>query len=113
MGIDGNIKIKIGIFGAEPWTENMRKEIEKNLKIKAIDIYGLSEIIGPGVAYECECQNGLHVWEDHFIPVINSPITLEVLPYGAGGACNYNHYKRRHPLLRYRTRDITTLIRKV
>jgi phenylacetate-CoA ligase len=75
-----NLKLKVGVFGAEPWTENMRKEIEDKLKIKAIDIYGLSEIIGPGVASECQCQKGLHINEDHFYPEIIDPETLEVLP---------------------------------
>ncbi len=77
-----NLKIRVGIFGAEPWTENMRKEIEAKLQIKAIDIYGLSEVIGPGVASECEHQNGLHINEDHFIPEIIDPVTGEVLPEG-------------------------------
>jgi phenylacetate-CoA ligase len=82
-GIDpASLKIRAGIFGAEPWSENIRKDIEKKLKIKAYDIYGLSEIMGPGVAIECECQDGLHVWEDHFIPEIIDPVTLKVLPYG-------------------------------
>jgi phenylacetate-CoA ligase len=80
-----NLKIRVGLFGAEPWTENMRKQIEDRLKIKAIDIYGLSEVIGPGVACECEMQKGLHVNEDHFIPEIIQPETLNVLPHGSKG----------------------------
>lgn len=110
-GIDpANLKIRAGIFGAEPWSENIRKEIEKKLKIKAFDIYGLSEIMGPGVAIECEAQDGLHVWEDHFIPEIIDPVTLEVLPYGEQGELVITTItKEGIPILRYRTRDITTI----
>lgn len=110
-GIDPEtLKIKAGIFGAEPWSENIRKDIEKKLKIKAYDIYGLSEIMGPGVAIECECQEGLHVWEDHFIPEIIDPNTLEVLPYGEQGELVITTItKEGIPILRYRTRDITTI----
>ena len=112
MGIDPeSLKLQIGIFGAEPWSESMRKDIEKKLKIKAYDIYGLSEIMGPGVAIECECQNGLHIWEDHFIPEIIDPITLEVLPHGTQGELVITTItKEGIPILRYRTRDITTII---
>lgn len=103
-------KLRVGIFGAEPWTENMRREIEARWKIKAIDIFGLSEVIGPGVSCECECQDGLHVQEDHFIPEIIDPITLEPLPYGAEGELVFTTVtKEGLPLLRYRTRDLTTL----
>lgn len=111
-GIDPEtLKIKAGIFGAEPWSENIRKDIEKKLKIKAYDIYGLSEIMGPGVAIECECQEGLHVWEDHFIPEIIDPNTLEVLPYGKQGELVITTItKEGIPILRYRTRDITRII---
>lgn len=111
MGIDPEtLKLQIGIFGAEPWSESIRKEIEKKLKIKAYDIYGLSEIMGPGVAIECECQNGLHVWEDHFIPEIIDPVTLEVLPHGTQGELVITTItKEGIPILRYRTRDITTI----
>lgn len=111
-GIDPeSLKIKAGIFGAEPWSENIRKDIEKKLKIKAYDIYGLSEIMGPGVAIECECQEGLHVWEDHFIPEIIDPNTLEVLPYGEQGELVITTItKEGIPILRYRTRDITRII---
>jgi phenylacetate-CoA ligase len=105
-----NMKLKAGVFGAEPWTEQMRKEIEEKLKIKAIDIYGLSEVMGPGVAAECSHQNGLHIFEDHFIPEIIDPITLEVLPYGQLGELVFTCVtKEALPLLRYRTRDLTIL----
>lgn len=105
-----NLKLKIGVFGAEPWTENMRREIEKKLKIKAIDIYGLSEIIGPGVSFECEHQCGLHINEDHFIPEIIDPETLEVLPEGELGELVFSTVtKEGLPLIRYRTRDLTRL----
>jgi len=103
-------KLRVGIFGAEPWTENMRREIEERWKIKAMDIFGLSEIIGPGVSCECEYQDGLHVNEDHFIPEIIDPITLEVLPEGAEGELVFTTItKEGLPLIRYRTRDLTTL----
>ncbi|MGL4606407.1 MAG: phenylacetate--CoA ligase family protein [Eubacteriaceae bacterium] len=105
------LKIKAGIFGAEPWSENIRKDIEDKLKIKAYDIYGLSEIMGPGVGIECECQAGLHVWEDHFIAEIIDPVTLEVLPPGEQGELVITTItKEGIPILRYRTRDITTII---
>jgi phenylacetate-CoA ligase len=104
------LKLKAGIFGAEPWTQEMRIEIEKKLNIKAIDIYGLSEIIGPGVACECMCQDGLHVYEDHFYPEIIDPETLEVLPEGKTGELVFTCFtKEALPLLRYRTRDLTQL----
>lgn len=103
-------KLRVGIFGAEPWTENMRREIELKLNIKAIDIFGLSEVIGPGVSCECELQEGLHVQEDHFIPEIIDPVTLEVLPEGAEGELVFTTItKEGLPLLRYRTRDLTSL----
>jgi phenylacetate-CoA ligase len=105
-----SFKLKAGVFGAEPWTEEMRREIESKLKIKAIDIYGLSEVIGPGVASECVDQCGLHVFEDHFIPEIIDPKTLEVLPYGQIGELVFTCVtKEALPLLRYRTRDLTVL----
>jgi phenylacetate-CoA ligase len=105
-----NIKLRVGVFGAEPWTENMRKEIESKLGIKAIDIYGLSEIIGPGVASECMFQNGLHVNEDHFIPEIIDPVTLKPLPEGDEGELVFTTItKEGLPLVRYRTRDLTSL----
>jgi phenylacetate-CoA ligase len=103
-------KLRVGIFGAEPWTENMRREIEAKWNIKAIDIFGLSEVIGPGVSYECECQKGLHINEDHFIPEVIDPVTLEVLPEGSEGELVFTTItKEGLPLLRYRTRDLTTL----
>ncbi len=111
MNIDPkSLPLKIGIFGAEPWTEGMREEIEKRLDIKAIDIYGLSEIIGPGVSIECQEQKGLHIFEDHFIPEIIDPRTLETLDAGEEGELVFTTVtKEALPLLRYRTRDLTTL----
>ena len=114
-GIDfRKLKLKVGIFGAEPWSENMRQEIEAKLNIKAIDIYGLSEILGPGVGIECiEAQNGLHIWEDHFIPEIINPDTGEVLPDGEKGELVITTItKEGIPLIRYRTRDITRLFKE-
>jgi phenylacetate-CoA ligase len=112
MGVSfENLKFKYGIFGAEPWSEQMRQEIERKLHLKAVDIYGLSEIIGPGVAAEChEAQNGLHIFEDHFIPEIIDPATGNVLPYGETGELVFTSItKEAFPIIRYRTRDITTL----
>ena len=114
-GIDiHDLKLKVGIFGAEPWSEKMRQEIETKLNIKAIDIYGLSEIMGPGVGIECiEAQNGLHIWEDHFIPEIINPETGQVLPDGEKGELVITTItKEGIPLIRYRTRDITRLIKE-
>jgi phenylacetate-CoA ligase len=105
-----DLKLRVGVFGAEPWTENMRKEIEDKLKIKAIDIYGLSEVIGPGVASECLVQEGLHIAEDHFYPEIIDPVSLEVLPAGSIGELVFTTItKEGLPLIRYRTRDLTRL----
>lgn len=105
-----DLNLKGGIFGAEVWTEEMRQEIQKRLNIKAYDIYGLSEIIGPGVAMECEAQNGMHFAEDHFIPEIVDPVTLEPLPFGEEGELVITTItKEGIPLIRYRTRDITSL----
>ena len=105
-----DLKLRVGIFGAEPWTENMRREIESKLGIKAIDIYGLSEIIGPGVSCECEHQVGMHINEDHFVPEIIDPITLEPLPAGEIGELVFTTItKEGIPLIRYRTRDLTRL----
>jgi phenylacetate-CoA ligase len=105
-----NLKLRVGIFGAEPWTESMRKEIEAKLRIRAIDIYGLSEVIGPGVASECIVQEGLHINEDHFIPEIIDPVSLEILPEGSRGELVFSCVtKEGLPLLRYRTRDLTRL----
>ncbi|MBE0599027.1 MAG: phenylacetate--CoA ligase [Desulfuromonadales bacterium] len=112
-GIDmRQLKLRIGIFGAEPWSEAMRQEIEQKLNIKAIDIYGLSEILGPGVGIECiEAQHGLHIWEDHMIPEIINPETGEVLPVGETGELVITTItKEGIPMIRYRTRDITRLI---
>ena len=105
-----DIKLEGGAFGAEPWTPQMRAELEDKLGIKAYDIYGLSEIMGPGVSYDCECQNGMHVNEDHFIPEIIDPDTGEVLPQGSVGELVFTCItKEAFPLIRYRTRDITSL----
>lgn len=111
MGIDrSRLKLKYGVFGAEPWSERMRAEIEKRLKIIAIDIYGLSEVIGPGVASECLEQDGLHVFEDHFIPEVIDPATGETLPYGEKGELVFTTItKEGIPVIRYRTRDVTCL----
>lgn len=111
MGIDkSQLKLKSGVFGAEPWSENMRKEIESKLNIKAYDIYGLSEIIGPGVSFECEYQCGMHINEDHFLPEIINPETGEVLGEGEYGELVFTTItKEGLPLIRYRTRDITAL----
>lgn len=106
----GDLKLKAGVFGAEPWSENMRREIEERLGILAIDIYGLSEVIGPGVASECPCKCGMHIPEDHFIPEIINPETEEVLPPGTKGELVFSTVtKEGLPLLRYRTRDISSL----
>jgi phenylacetate-CoA ligase len=105
-----DLKLKVGVFGAEPWTENMRREIEDKLRIKAIDIYGLSEVIGPGVASECMVQEGLHINEDHFFPEIIDPDTMQVLPHSSKGELVFTTLtKEGLPLLRYRTRDLTNL----
>ena len=109
-GVKEKLSLKAGIFGAEPWTEDMRAAIEEKLNIKAYDIYGLSEIMGPGVSYECECQAGMHVCEDHFIAEIIDPDTGEVLPYGEQGELVFTTLtKEGFPVIRYRTRDICTL----
>lgn len=105
-----DLKLKAGVLGAEPWTEQMREEIEKRLGILAIDIYGLSEVIGPGVASECESKCGLHIPEDHFIPEIIDPKTEDVLPPGSIGELVFTTItKEGLPLIRYRTRDISSL----
>ena len=112
-GVRDQIKLKAGIFGAEAWTEEMRRGIEEKLGIKAYDIYGLTEISGPGVSFECEEQTGMHVNEDHFIPEIINPITGEVLPDGEKGELVFTSIsKEAFPLMRYRTRDICILSRK-
>ncbi|MBQ3968159.1 MAG: phenylacetate--CoA ligase [Lachnospiraceae bacterium] len=112
-GIKDKISLKAGIFGAEPWTEEMRREIEKRLGLKAYDIYGLTEISGPGVSFECEAQQGMHINEDFFIPEIINPKTGEVLPEGEVGELVFTTLtKKAFPLLRYRTRDLCRLTRE-
>ncbi len=112
-GIRDQIKLKAGIFGAEAWSEEMRRDIENKLGIRAYDIYGLTEISGPGVAFECEAQTGMHINEDHFIAEIIDPETLEVLPEGSKGELVFSCItKEGFPLLRYRTRDICVLTRE-
>jgi phenylacetate-CoA ligase len=112
LGIDfkRDLKVKRGVFGAEPWTDQMRQYIETASGIKAYDIYGLSEIIGPGVATECTCQSGLHVFEDHFLMEIVDPATLEPVPDGSEGELVITTLsKQAMPVIRYRTRDITAI----
>ncbi|HET7739192.1 MAG TPA: phenylacetate--CoA ligase PaaK [Mycobacterium sp.] len=112
-GMDpGATSLRTGIFGAEPWTEEMRDELERKAGIDAVDIYGLSEVIGPGVAQECvETKDGLHIWEDHFYPEVIDPDTLEVLPDGSEGELVFTSLtKEAFPVIRYRTRDLTTLL---
>ncbi|WP_329224787.1 phenylacetate--CoA ligase PaaK [Streptomyces canus] len=113
QGVDPRgTSLRVGVFGAEPWTEEMRREIEERFAIDAVDIYGLSEVIGPGVAQECvETKDGLHVWEDHFFPEIVDPITGEVLPDGERGELVFTSLtKEAMPVIRYRTRDLTRLL---
>lgn len=113
QGLDPrSTSLKVGVFGAEPWTEAMRKEIEERFAIDAVDIYGLSEVIGPGVAQECvETKDGLHIWEDHFYPEIVDPFTGEVLPDGEEGELVFTSLtKEAMPVIRYRTRDLTRLL---
>lgn len=105
------LNLKVGVFGAEPWTENMRSEIESRLNLKAYNIYGLSEIMGPGVSHECECQNGSHICEDHFFPEIIDPNTCNTLAAGEQGELVFTTLtKEGMPLLRYRTKDLCTLM---
>ena len=112
-GVKDEIKLKAGIFGAEAWTEEMRRDIEEKLGIKAYDIYGLTELSGPGVAFECEDQTGMHINEDHFIAEIINPETGEVLPEGEKGELVFTSItKEAFPLLRYRTKDLCILSRK-
>ncbi|WP_033306948.1 phenylacetate--CoA ligase PaaK [Streptomyces iakyrus] len=113
QGIDPRTSsLKAGIFGAEPWTEEMRREIEERMDIHAVDIYGLSEVIGPGVAQECvETKDGLHVWEDHFYPEVVDPVTDSVLAEGEEGEAVFTSLtKEALPIIRYRTRDLTRLL---
>ncbi|MGQ5691304.1 phenylacetate--CoA ligase PaaK [Rhodococcus erythropolis] len=112
-GIDpSKTSLRVGVFGAEPWTEQMRTELEQQLDMHAVDIYGLSEIMGPGVAMECvETKDGLHIWEDHFYPEIIDPVTGEVLPDGEEGELVFTSLtKEALPIVRYRTRDLTRLL---
>ncbi|NTW06085.1 MAG: phenylacetate--CoA ligase, partial [Peptococcaceae bacterium] len=110
-GIDfKKLPLRAGVFGAEPWSEKMRQELESKLHIKAYDIYGLSEIIGPGVSMECSAQKGMHIYEDHFIAEIIDPDTGEQLPFGEQGELVITSLtKEAFPIIRYRTRDITVL----
>jgi phenylacetate-CoA ligase len=113
QGVDpARTSLKVGIFGAEPWSEEMRREIEQRLDMHAVDIYGLSEVIGPGVANECvETKDGLHVWEDHFYPEIVDPIEGTALPDGERGELVFTSLtKEAMPVIRYRTRDLTRLL---
>ncbi|MEU2025076.1 phenylacetate--CoA ligase PaaK [Streptomyces sp. NPDC016469] len=113
QGVDPRTtSLKAGIFGAEPWTEEMRREIEERFAIDAVDIYGLSEVMGPGVAQECvETKDGLHIWEDHFYPEVVDPFTGEVLPDGERGELVFTSLtKEAMPVIRYRTRDLTRLL---
>ncbi|WP_432113755.1 phenylacetate--CoA ligase PaaK [Streptomyces sp. S1] len=113
QGVDPrSTSLKVGVFGAEPWTEEMRKEIEERFAIDAVDIYGLSEVMGPGVAQECvETKDGLHIWEDHFYPEVVDPFTGEVLPDGEEGELVFTSLtKEAMPVVRYRTRDLTRLL---
>ncbi|CAL9360039.1 Phenylacetate-coenzyme A ligase [Streptomyces sp. enrichment culture] len=113
QGVDPrDSSLEVGIFGAEPWTEGMRREIEERAGLHAVDIYGLSEVMGPGVAQECvETKDGLHIWEDHFYPEVVDPITGEVLPDGEEGELVFTSLtKQALPVVRYRTRDLTRLL---
>ncbi|HCF50002.1 MAG TPA: phenylacetate--CoA ligase, partial [Syntrophomonas sp.] len=106
-------RFKTGLFGAEPWSENMRKEIESKWEIDAYDVYGMTELIGPGVASECAGKNGLHLAEDHFLAEIIDPDSGEVLPYGSHGELVITSLtKQALPLVRYRTRDLTRINRE-
>lgn len=115
MGLSkDDLSLKVGIFGAEPWSDAMKKDIENKLGLKAYDIYGLSEIIGPGVSMACSCDNGLHIMADHFIPEIINPETGEVLPDGENGELVFTCItKEALPLIRYRTRDLTSITHEV
>jgi phenylacetate-CoA ligase len=113
QGVDPrSTSLKVGIFGAEPWTDDMRRELEQRLDMHAVDIYGLSEVMGPGVSVECvETKDGLHVWEDHFYPEVIDPLTERVLPDGEQGELVFTSLtKEAMPVIRYRTRDLTRLL---
>jgi phenylacetate-CoA ligase len=115
MGVDmGSLKLRVGVLGAEPWTERMREEIEDKLNITAMDIYGLSEVMGPGVSIECiEGRRGLHVFEDHFLVEVIDPVTGETLPNGEQGELVFTTLtKEAFPLIRYRTRDLSRLMKE-
>lgn len=114
MGVEvKGLPLRVGVFGAEPWTDEMRKEIEERLGIKGMEAYGLTELMGPGVSFDCIEQNGLHINEDHVLPEIIDPVTEEVLPLGTKGELVFTAIQRRAmPVIRYRTRDITTLRRE-
>jgi phenylacetate-CoA ligase len=114
MGVDiRNLPLRVGVFGAEPWTVAIRKEIEQRLGIKAHEAYGLTELCGPGLAFDCEAQDGLHINEDHFLAEIVDPVTLEPLPIGELGELIFTSLQRRAmPMIRYRTKDITRLRRE-
>ena len=114
MGVDvRSLPLRVGVFGAEPWTTEMRKEIEERLGIKAMEAYGLTELMGPGVSFDCIEQNGLHINEDHVLPEIIDPVTEEMLPLGTMGELVFTAIRRRAmPVIRYRTRDMTTLRRE-
>ncbi len=107
-----SLSLRVGIFGAEPWSENMREEVERKLNLKAVDIYGLSEVMGPGVAMEClQTDRGMHIFEDHFLPEIIDPETGEILPPGEKGELVFSTLtKEAFPIIRYRTKDISRLI---
>jgi phenylacetate-CoA ligase len=113
QGVDPrSTSLKVGIFGAEPWTDDMRRELEQRVDAHAVDIYGLSEVMGPGVSVECvETKDGLHIWEDHFYPEVIDPLTEEVLPDGERGELVFTSLtKQAMPVIRYRTRDLTRLL---
>jgi phenylacetate-CoA ligase len=114
LGIDlKNLPLRVGVFGAEPWSTPMRKEIEERMGIKAMEAYGLTELGGPGVAFDCEAQDGLHINEDHYLAEIVDPATLEPLPLGEKGELIFTSLQRRAmPIIRYRTKDITRLRRE-
>ena len=114
MNIDiRSLPLRVGVFGAEPWSDSMRREIEERMGIKAMEAYGLTEIGGPGVSYDCEAQDGLHINEDHFLAEIIDPGTLEPLPLGERGELVFTSLQRRAmPVIRYRTKDITRLRRE-
>ena len=110
LGVKDQLKLRVGIFGAEPWSENMRQQIEEKLNLRAYDIYGLSEVLGPGVSGECSEQDGMHVWEDNFLVEIIDPETEQPLPAGESGELVFTSItKEAFPVIRYRTRDICRL----